>query len=80
MGIDLAKKIILFILSLIFIILLLSVANASAKEQRSAEKLLDSLIGYYNHNQNHIVHATNLAWHFYTDIKYRNFEIAYNFT
>ena len=80
MGIDLAKKIILFILSLIFIILLLSVANASAKEQRSAEKLLDSLIGYYTHNQNHIVHATNLGWDFYTDIKYRNFEIAYNFT
>ena len=81
MGIDLAKKIILFILSLIFIILLLSVANASAKEQRSAEKLLDSLIGYYTHDQkNHIVHATNLGWDFYTDTKYRNFEIAYNFT
>ena len=81
MGIDLAKKIILFILSLIFIILLLSVANASAKEQRSAEKLLDSLIGYYTHDQkNHIVHATNLGWDFYTDIKYRNFEIALNFT
>ena len=81
MGIDLAKKIILFILSLIFIILLLSVANASAKEQRSAEKLLDSLIGYYTHDKkNHIVHATNLGWDFYTDIKYRNFEIAYNFT
>jgi len=80
-GIDLAKKIILFILSLIFIILLLSVANASAKEQRSAEKLLDSLIGYYTHDQkNHIVHATNLGWDFYTDTKYRNFEIAYNFT
>ncbi len=81
MGINLAKKIILFILSLIFIILLLSVANASAKEQRSAEKLLDSLIGYYTHDQkNHIVHATNLGWDFYTDTKYRNFEIAYNFT
>jgi hypothetical protein len=80
-GIDLAKKIILFILSLIFIILLLSVANASAKEQRSAEKLLDSLIGYYTHDKkNHIVHATNLGWDFYTDIKYRNFEIALNFT
>jgi len=79
-GIDLAKKIILFILSLIFIILLLSAANASAKEERSAEKLLDSLIGYYTHNQNHIVHATNLGWDFYTDIKYRNFEIALNFT
>jgi hypothetical protein len=80
-GINLAKKIILFILSLIFIILLLSVANASAKEQRSAEKLLDSLIGYYTHDQkNHIVHATNLGWDFYTDTKYRNFEIAYNFT
>jgi len=79
-GIDLAKKIILFILSLIFIILLLSVANASAKEQSSAEKLLDSVIGYYTHNQNHTMHATNLGWDFYTDIKYRNFEIAYNFT
>ena len=81
MGTDLTKRIILFILSLIFIILLLSAANASAKEQRSAEKLLDSLIGYYTHDQkNHIVHATNLGWDFYTDIKYRNFEIAYNFT
>jgi TPR repeat protein len=80
-GIDLTKRIILFILSLIFIILLLSAANASAKEQRSAEKLLDSLIGYYTHDQkNHIVHATNLGWDFYTDIKYRNFEIALNFT
>ena len=81
MGIDLAKKIILFILSLIFIILLLSVTNASAKEETSAEKLLDSMIGYYTHDhQNHVVHATNLGWDFYTDIKYRNFEIAYNFT
>ena len=78
---DLTKRILLFILSLIFIILLLSVANASAKEQRSAEKLLDSLIGYYTHDKkNHIVHATNLGWDFYTDIKYRNFEIALNFT
>jgi len=63
-GIDLAKRIILFILSLIFIILLLSVANASTKKQRNADKLLDSLIGYYTHNQNRIVHTTNLGWDF----------------
>jgi len=77
----LIKRILFFLASIVFIIFLLIGATTSyGNEQSSSEKLLESLIGYYTHNQNHVVHATNLGWDFYTNIKYRNFEIAYNFT
>ena len=75
----LIKRILLFFASIVFIIFLLIGATTSyAKEQTSSEKLLDSVIGYYTEDQTY--NAVNLGWQFYTDSKYRNFEIAYNFT
>ena len=80
MGIDILKKIILFILLHVIFFLFIYVAGANAKEKTSAEEILETIIGYYTHNHNHTVHAVNLGWDFYTDVKYRNFDIAYNFT
>ena len=75
----LLKRVLLFCLSIVLIIFYLIGATTSyAKEQTSAEKLLDSVIGYYTEDQTY--NAVNLGWQFYTDSKYRNFEIAYNFT
>ena len=75
----LLKRILLFCLSIVFsVVLLIGATNSYAKKQTSAEKLLDSVIGYYTEDQTY--NAVNLGWQFYTDSKYRNFEIAYNFT
>ena len=75
----LLKRILLFCLSVVFsVVLLIGATSSYAKEQTSAEKLLDSVIGYYT--EDHTYNAVNLGWEFYTDSKYRNFEIAYNFT
>lgn len=72
-------RILLFLASIVFtIVLLIGATTSYAKEQTSAEKLLDSVIGYYT--EDHTYNAVILGWKFYTDSKYRNFEIAYNFT
>ena len=80
----LLKRVLLFCLSIVFIIFYLIGATSSyAKELTSAEEILKDFIEYHSHNDGQLwdtYYETNLGWTFYTDVKYRNFELAYKFT
>ena len=80
----LLKRVLLFCLSIVFIIFYLIGATSSyAKELTSAEEILKDFIEYHSQNEGQLwdtYYETNLGWTFYTDVKYRNFELAYKFT